>query len=192
MLPSLTALLPMHSKTAMLMVLLCALLPATAQQDIPEALPAAAEAAKLPSLQNGPQALEDQVNPDAGQSKRQRIETLGDYSIVSRIRCVNGQMHEVDIDALSYTLSSDGSTIYMQINSQKRPFKQQLEFIITRDDGIQISSPDGKSSELVPGLQAASRNGKITRHLTLTANFLQIVEIAAHSSDVIITRAQRN
>lgn len=184
----------MRCKIAILALLATPLLLcATAEQPL-EALPAAEAAANLPALQQEQELPDEQTSGEQQQkpASNGRMEQLGEYTIVSRVRCVNGQLHEVQIDRLGYSLSSDGSTIYMQINAPKRPFKGRIEFIITRDDGIQISSADGKSSELVPGLQASGKNGKITRHLTLTANFLQIVEIAAHSPDVIITRARRN
>ncbi len=111
---------------------------------------------------------------------------IGKYQLQSKIKVENGQAMPVVISPLTYRVFSDGIDVRVYCSSAGE--ESYTSYQIYRADGVGISKAVGEI-QVVAGVQAVCKKGKMIRQITVTKNSITMVRMPPRSHRVLITRA---
>jgi len=111
---------------------------------------------------------------------------IGKYQLQSKIKVENGQAMPVVISPLTYRVFSDGIDVRVYCSSAGE--ESYTSYQIYRSDGVGISKASGEI-QVVAGVQAVCKKGKMIRQITVTRNSITMVRMPPRSHRVLITRA---
>ena len=112
---------------------------------------------------------------------------VGNYQLEKRIKIRDGRPFKVHTKPFVCRVYTDGITVRLYGESGPEGF---TSFTIHRNDGILVGAGTGRT-ETVPGLQAHSLVGNLSRQLVLTEEQLIVTKFPALSEIVEITYANR-
>jgi hypothetical protein len=119
-------------------------------------------------------------------SQASEFRHVGDYVLQSRVKLTGAHAAQSPIKPLLLHVSTDGVEVRIAADGDE---EARSVFEIYRSDGIGRQSAAGGSVEIIPGVQAISRQGGQFRHLRLTREALTITAFPGISDQTIVTHA---
>lgn len=111
---------------------------------------------------------------------------VGDYLLKSRTKLTADRANPIEIKPLLLRVYTDG--VEVRISADKDEDARST-FEIYRSDGIGRQRSTGGALEVIPGVQAFSRNGGVFRHLRLTRESLTITMFPGVSDQTVVSHA---
>lgn len=111
---------------------------------------------------------------------------IGDYLLKSRTRLTGEKISPVNIKPMLLHVFTDGVQIRITAENDEDACSN---FEIYRSDGIGRQRSAGGALEVIPGVQAFSRNGGVFRHLRLSRESLTITLFPGISDQTLVTHA---
>jgi hypothetical protein len=111
---------------------------------------------------------------------------IGDYLLKSRTRLTGDKVSPVSIKPMLLHVFTDG--VEVRITAENDAEACSI-FEIYRSDGIGRQRSAGGALEVIPGIQAFSRNGGTFRHLRLSRESLTITLFPGISDQTLVTHA---
>lgn len=112
---------------------------------------------------------------------------IGDFIIDSRIKVTSGQVLPVAIKPLRLSAYTDGISVRISTSGDS---ESASDYTIYRSDGIGRQKSAGGALEVVPGVQATSKESGIFRQLRLTQDSLTITTFPGVSDQIVVTHAR--
>ena len=111
---------------------------------------------------------------------------VGDYLLKSRTRLTGDRANPIEIKPLLLKVYTNG--VEVRITADKDE-DASSSFEIYRSDGIGRQRSTGGALEVIPGVQAFSRNGGVFRHLRLSRESLTITMFPGVSEQTVVSYA---
>jgi len=111
---------------------------------------------------------------------------IGDYLLKSRIRLTADKSTPISIKPLLLRVYTDGVEVRITAENDD---DARSTFEVYRADGIGRQRSTGGALEVIPGLQAFSRNGGVFRHLRLSRESLTITMFPGVSDQTVVSYA---
>jgi len=111
---------------------------------------------------------------------------VGDFLLQSHFKLTGEVMSPIPIKAVVFRVFTDGIVIRVSADGDDEAF---TTFEIYRSDGIGRQRSEGGALEVIPGVQAMSRNNNVLRHLRMTAESLTITTFPGVSDQTIVSYA---
>lgn len=111
---------------------------------------------------------------------------VGDYLLKSRTKLTADRANPIEIKPLLLHVYTDG--VQVRITADKDEDAKST-FEIYRSDGIGRQRSTGGALEVIPGVQAFSRNGGVFRHLRLSRESLTITMFPGVSDQTVVSYA---
>ncbi len=110
---------------------------------------------------------------------------VGDFILQSHFKVTDDKVTPIPIKAMVFRVHTDGMVIRVSAGGEDAV----STFEIYRSDGIGRQRSEGGALEVIPGVQATSRNNNVLRHLRMTAESLTITTFPGVSDQTIISHA---
>ncbi len=111
---------------------------------------------------------------------------VGDYLLKSRTKLTADRANPIEIKPLLLRVYTDGVEVRVTADKDE---DARSTFEIYRSDGIGRQRSTGGALEVIPGVQAFSRNGGVFRHLRLTRESLTITMFPGVSDQTVVSYA---
>ncbi|MFU8894439.1 MAG: hypothetical protein ACNA8L_12515 [Luteolibacter sp.] len=111
---------------------------------------------------------------------------VGDFMLQSHFKITGDQMTPIPMKAMVFRVFTDGIVIRISADGDDDAF---TTFEIYRSDGIGRQRSEGGALEVIPGVQATSRNNNVLRHLRMSAESLTITTFPGVSDQTIVSYA---
>jgi hypothetical protein len=111
---------------------------------------------------------------------------VGDYLLRSRVKLNGTRSIPIAIKPMVFHVFTDGVEVRITAENDE---DARTTFEIYRSDGIGSQKGTNGVIEIIPGVQALSRNGGLLRHLRLSREFLTITAFPGVSDQTVITHA---
>jgi len=111
---------------------------------------------------------------------------VGDFLLQSHFKLTGEVMSPIPIKAVVFRVFTDGIVIRVSADGDDEAF---TTFEIYRSDGIGRQRSEGGALEVIPGVQATSRNNNVLRHLRMSAESLTITTFPGVSDQTIVSYA---
>jgi len=111
---------------------------------------------------------------------------VGDFMLQSHFKIVGDKMTPIPIKSVVFRVFTDGIIIRVSADGDDDAFST---FEIYRSDGIGRQRTEGGALEVIPGVQATSRNNNVLRHLRMSAESLTITTFPGVSDQTIVSYA---
>ena len=111
---------------------------------------------------------------------------VGDYLLQSRVKLSGTRSIPIAIKPMVFHVFTDGVEVRITAENDE---EARTTFEIYRSDGIGSQRGANGAIEIIPGVQALSRNGGLLRHLRLSREFLTITAFPGVSDQTVITHA---
>lgn len=111
---------------------------------------------------------------------------VGDFMLESHFKLTGGKMTPIPIKAVVFRVFTDSIVIRVSAYGDDEAF---TTFEIYRSDGIGRQRSEGGALEIIPGVQATSRNNNVLRHLRMSAESLTITTFPGVSDQTIVSYA---
>lgn len=111
---------------------------------------------------------------------------VGDFLLRSHFKLTGSRMTPIPMKAVVFRVSTDGMVIRVSADGDEEAVST---FEIYRSDGISRQRTEGGALEVIPGVQAASRNNNVLRHLRMSAESMTITTFPGVSDQTIISYA---
>lgn len=111
---------------------------------------------------------------------------VGDYLLKSRTRLSGDKPTPIAIKPMLLKVFTDGVEVRITAENDE---DARSTFEIYRSDGIGRQRTSGGALEVIPGVQAFSRNGGVFRHLRLSRESLTITMFPGVSDQTVISYA---
>jgi len=111
---------------------------------------------------------------------------VGDFLLQSHLKITGDKMTPIPMKAVVFRVFTDGIVIRISADGDDEAF---TTFEIYRSDGIGRQRSEGGALEVIPGVQATSRNNNVLRHLRMSAESLTITTFPGVSDQTIISHA---
>lgn len=111
---------------------------------------------------------------------------VGDYLLESHFKLTGGQLTPIPVKPVVFRVWTDGLSVRVSADGNDEAVST---FEIYRSDGIGRQRPDGAAFEVIPGLQAMSRNQDVLRHLRLSTESLTMTTFPGVSDQTVVTHA---
>lgn len=111
---------------------------------------------------------------------------VGDFMLQSHFKLTGDKLTPIPIKAVVFRVFTDGIVIRVSADGDDDAF---TTFEIYRSDGIGRQRSEGGALEVIPGVQATSRNNNVLRHLRMSAESLTITTFPGVSDQTIVSYA---
>jgi hypothetical protein len=111
---------------------------------------------------------------------------IGDFLLQSHFKIRGGEKTPIVIKPIAFRVFTDGVTVRVSAEDNE---EAHSSFEIYRADGIGRQRSAGGALEVIPGIQAISRNGGVLRHLRLSKEALTITTFPGVSDETIVSHA---
>ena len=111
---------------------------------------------------------------------------VGDYLLRSRVKFNGTRSIPIAIKPMVFHVFTDGVQVRITAEDDE---EARTTFEIYRSDGIGSQKGPNGAIEIIPGVQALSRNDGLLRHLRLSREFLTITAFPGVSDQTVITHA---
>ena len=111
---------------------------------------------------------------------------VGDYLLKSRLRLTGDKSTPIAIKPMLLKVFTDGVEVRITAENDE---DAKSTFEIYRSDGIGRQRSTGGALEVIPGVQAFSRNGGVFRHLRLSRESLTITMFPGVSDQTVVSYA---
>jgi hypothetical protein len=111
---------------------------------------------------------------------------VGDYLLRSRVKLNGTRSIPIAIKPMVFHVFTDGVEVRITAEDDE---DARTTFEIYRSDGIGSQKGANGAIEIIPGVQALSRNGGLLRHLRLSREFLTITAFPGVSDQTVVTHA---
>jgi hypothetical protein len=111
---------------------------------------------------------------------------VGDYLLKSRTKLTADRANPIEIKPLLLRVYTDGVEVRVTADKDE---DARSTFEIYRSDGIGRQRSTGGALEVIPGVQAFSKNGGVFRHLRLTRESLTITTFPGVSDQTVVSHA---
>ena len=120
----------------------------------------------------------------AGLSAASEFRHVGDFMLQSHFKITGDQVMPIPMKAMVFRVFTDGIVIRVSAGEDA-----VSTFEIYRSDGIGRQRSEGGALEVIPGVQATSRNNNVLRHLRMSAESMTITTFPGVSDQTIISHA---
>lgn len=111
---------------------------------------------------------------------------VGDYLLQSHFKLTGDQVTPIPMKAVVFRVSTDGTVIRVSAGGDDEAV---TTFEIYRSDGISRQRSAGGALEVIPGVQAMSRNNNVLRHLRMSAESLTMTMFPGVSDQTTVSHA---
>ena len=111
---------------------------------------------------------------------------VGDYLLQSHFKLTGDKMTPIPMKAVVFRVFTDGSVIRVSAGGDDEAV---TSFEIYRSDGISRQRTEGGALEVIPGVQAMSRNNNVLRHLRMSAESLTMTTFPGVSDQTTVSHA---
>ena len=111
---------------------------------------------------------------------------VGDFLLKSHFKITGATMTPIPMKAVVFRVFTDGIVIRVSADGDDEAF---TTFEIYRSDGIGRQRSEGGALEVIPGVQATSRNNNVLRHLRMSSESLTITTFPGVSDQTIVSHA---
>jgi hypothetical protein len=111
---------------------------------------------------------------------------VGDYLLQSHFKLAAGEATPIPMKPMVFRVYTDGMAIRVVVAGDD---EAASTFEIYCSDGISRQRSEGGALEVIPGVQATSRNHNILRHLRVSAESLTITTFPSVSDQTIVSHA---
>lgn len=111
---------------------------------------------------------------------------VGDFMLQSHFKITGDKMSPIPMKSMVFRVFTDGMLIRISADGDDNAF---TTFEIYRSDGIGRQRSEGGALEVIPGVQATSRNNNVLRHLRMSAESLTITTFPGVSDQTIVSYA---
>jgi hypothetical protein len=111
---------------------------------------------------------------------------VGDFLLQSHFKITGDKLTPIPMKAVVFRVFTDGIVIRVSADGDDEAF---TTFEIYRSDGIGRQRSEGGALEVIPGVQATSRNNNVLRHLRMSAESLTITTFPGVSDQTIVSYA---
>lgn len=109
---------------------------------------------------------------------------VGDFMLKSHFKITGDKITPIPIKTLIFRVETDGMVIRVSTGEDAAS-----TFEIYRSDGIGRQRSEGGALEVIPGVQATSRNNNVLRHLRMSAETLTITSFPGVSDQTTVIHA---
>lgn len=111
---------------------------------------------------------------------------VGDYLLQSHFKLSGGEATPIPMKPMVFRVYTDGMVIRVVVAGDE---EAASTFEIYCSDGISRQRSEGGALEVIPGVQATSRNHNILRHLRMSAESLTLTTFPSVSDQTIVSHA---
>jgi len=111
---------------------------------------------------------------------------VGDYLLQSHFKLSGGEATRIPMKPMVFRVYTDGMVIRVVVAGDE---EAASTFEIYCSDGISRQRSEGGALEVIPGVQATSRNHNILRHLRMSAESLTLTTFPSVSDQTIVSHA---
>ncbi len=111
---------------------------------------------------------------------------VGDYLLQSHFKLTGEKMSPIPMKSVVFRVFTDGTVIRISAGGDEEAV---TSFEIYRSDGISRQRTEGGALEVIPGVQAMSRNNNVLRHLRMSAESLTITTFPGVSDQTTVSYA---
>jgi len=119
-------------------------------------------------------------------SPQAEMRHVGDYLLQSHFKLSGGEATPIPMKAMVFRVFTDGMVIRVVVAGDD---EAATTFEIYCSDGISRQRSTGGALEVIPGVQATSRNHNVLRHLRMSAESLTITTFPSVSDQTIVSHA---
>jgi len=119
-------------------------------------------------------------------ARAEEFRHVGDYLLQSRVKLNGTRSIPIAIKPMVFHVFTDGVEVRITAENDE---EARTTFEIYRSDGIGSQKGANGAIEIIPGVQALSRNSGLLRHLRLSREFLTITAFPGVSDQTVITHA---
>jgi len=116
----------------------------------------------------------------------QEFRHVGDYLLQSHFKLTGDKMTPIPMKAVVFRVTTDGAIIRVSAGGDDEAV---TSFEIYRSDGISRQRTEGGALEVIPGVQAMSRNNNVLRHLRMSAESMTITTFPGVSDQTTVSFA---
>ena len=109
---------------------------------------------------------------------------VGDFMLQSHFKVTGDKVTPIPIKTMMFRVFTDGMVIRVSAGEDAAS-----TFEIYRSDGIGRQRNEGGALDVIPGVQATSRNNNVLRHLRMTAESMTITTFPGVSDQTIISHS---
>lgn len=111
---------------------------------------------------------------------------VGDFMLKSHVKLSGGDVTPIPMKPMVFRVFTDGVIIRVSVAGDD---EATSSFEIYCSDGISRQRSAGGALEVIPGVQATSRNHNVLRHLRMSAESLTITTFPSVSDQTIVSHA---
>ncbi len=111
---------------------------------------------------------------------------VGDFLLQSHFKLTGDKLAPIPMKSVVFRVFTDGVVIRVSAGGDDEAV---TSFEIYRSDGISRQRSEGGALEVIPGVQAMSRNNNVLRHLRMSAESLTITTFPGVSDQTIVSYA---
>lgn len=111
---------------------------------------------------------------------------VGDYLLQSHFKITGDKVTPIPMKSVVFRVFTDGTVIRVSAGGDDEAV---TSFEIYRSDGISRQRTEGGALEVIPGVQAMSRNNNVLRHLRMSGESLTITTFPGVSDQTTISYA---
>lgn len=109
---------------------------------------------------------------------------VGDFMLQSHFKVTGDKVTPIPIKTMMFRVFTDGMVIRVSAGEDA-----VSTFEIYRSDGIGRQRNEGGALEVIPGVQATSRNNNVLRHLRMSAESMTVTTFPGVSDQTIISHS---
>jgi len=116
----------------------------------------------------------------------QEYRHVGDFLLQSHFKLTGEKVTPIPMKSVVFRVFTDGIVVRVSAGADDEAV---TTFEIYRSDGISRQRTEGGALEVIPGVQAMSRNNNVLRHLRMSTESLTITTFPGVSDQTIVSHA---